>query len=155
MTGARLWKVRKYLEGEDQFCLTYGDGLADIDVRKIVDFHKNSGKIATITAVRPSSRFGEIMVDDSKVTHFNEKPNVAQGWVNGGFMVFDNKRIWDYLWPDDNLTLERETRPALVKDGQLGGYKHEGFWLGMDTPREYSILNEMWDQNKAPWKVWH
>jgi glucose-1-phosphate cytidylyltransferase len=154
MTGARLWRVRKYLEGEEHFCLTYGDGLADVDIGKLVDLHKKTGKIGTITAVRPSSRFGEIGLDDSMVAHFNEKPNVGQGWVNGGFMIFDNKRIWDYLWPDDNLVLERETLPALVKDKQLAAYKHDGFWFGMDTPRERALLNEMWASGKAPWKNW-
>ena len=154
MTGARVWRIRKYLQGEDHFCLTYGDGLADVDIEKLVEFHKKSGKIGTITAVLPSSRFGEIGLEDSMVTHFNEKPNVGKGWINGGFMVFDNKRIWDYLWPDDSLVLERETLPALVKDKQLAAYRHSGFWFGMDTPRELALLNEMWASNKAPWKNW-
>lgn len=154
MTGARLWKVRKYLQHEDHFCLTYGDGLADIDLVKLIEVHKASGKIGTMTGVRPPSRFGEIALDQGGVSYFKEKPNVAEGWINGGFMVFDGKKVWDYLWPDDQLSLEREPLPAMAKDRQLAIYKHTGFWLGMDTMREYNLLNEMWQQGKAPWKIW-
>ena len=154
MTGARLWKVRKYLEGEKDFCLTYGDGLADINIEKLLETHYKSNKIGTVTGARPSGRFGEMGVEENLVTHFNEKPNVSQGWINGGFMVFNTQKIWDYFWPEESLVLEKEPLPALVKDGQLAMYKHEGFWLGMDTPREYTLLNEMWNQNKAPWKIW-
>jgi glucose-1-phosphate cytidylyltransferase len=154
MTGGRVRRVKKYLEGEDLFLVTYGDGLANINIKELIAFHRNHGRIGTITATNPSSRFGEIAFEESLVTHFNEKPSVGSGWINGGFMVFDNKRFWDYLWPDDNLILERETLPALVKDKQLGVFKHEGFWLGMDTPREYSLLNELWSKGNAPWKVW-
>lgn len=154
MTGGRIRRVKKYLEGEELFLVTYGDGLANINVQELIAFHRKQGRIGTITATNPSSRFGEITFEESLVTHFNEKPSVGSGWINGGFMVFDNKRFWDYLWPDDNLILERETLPALVKDKQLGVFKHEGFWLGMDTPREYALLNELWMKGKAPWKVW-
>jgi len=153
-TGARIWKVRKYLENEDHFCLTYGDGLADIDIGKLIEFHKSSGKIGTLTGVRPKSRFGEIVTEKNVISTFNEKPNISEGWVNGGFMVFDAKRVWDYFWPDESLVLERDPLPAMVRDRQLGVYKHDGFWLGMDTMREYTMLNEMWKENKAPWKVW-
>ena len=154
MTGARLWKVRQFLENEDHFCLTYGDGLANIDLGKLVEFHKAGGKIGTVSGVRPPSRFGEMIVEQKMVSFFNEKPNVGQGWINGGFMVFDAKRIWNYLWPDENLILESEPLPALAKDGQLSVYQHTGFWLGMDTPREYNLLQDMWRQGKAPWKIW-
>ncbi len=154
MTGGRLSRVKKYLEGEELFCLTYGDGLSDINIRESIEFHRKSGKIGTLAAVRPSSRFGEITFKDSTVTNFNEKANIGQGWINGGFMVFDNKRLWDYLWTDDDLVLERDTLPALVKENQLGAFQHEGFWLGMDTPREYETLNEMWANGTALWKNW-
>jgi glucose-1-phosphate cytidylyltransferase len=154
MTGARLWKVRKYLEGEDHFCLTYGDGVADIHIAKTIEAHLAGGKIGTVTSVRPSSRFGEIIIDGGLIKEFAEKPNVSAGWINGGFMLFDAKRIWDYLWPEESLNFEKECLPALAKDGQLVNYKHDGFWQCMDTPREYELLNELWRQTKAPWKVW-
>jgi len=154
MTGARLWKVKKYLENEDHFCLTYGDGLAGINIKELVYFHKEQGKIGTITAVRPSGRYGEMIFEDNIATHFNEKPQTEGGWVNGGFMVFDAKKIWDYLWADDNLILEREPIPAMVKDKQIAVFPYEGFWLGMDTPREYNILNDIWNLGNAPWKTW-
>jgi glucose-1-phosphate cytidylyltransferase len=154
MTGGRIRRIKKYLEGEELFLVTYGDGLANVNIHELIAFHRKHGRIGTITATNPSSRFGEIMFEESLVTHFNEKPSVGSGWINGGFMVFDNKRFWDYLWPDDNLILERETLPALVKDKQLGVFRHEGFWLGMDTPREYALLNELWLKGDAPWKVW-
>lgn len=154
MTGARLWKIRKYLEGEKRFCLTYGDGLAGINVKALLDFHDQSGKLGLITGVRPAGRFGELNTDGITITHFNEKPQISEGWVNGGFMVLNNDKVWDYLWPDDKLVFEKEPLPAMVKDRQLGMFKHEGFWMGMDTLREYTILNELWDGGKAPWKIW-
>ncbi len=154
MTGARLWKVRKYLEGEDKFCFTYGDGVADINLKQLITFHDSQGKVGTISGVRPAGRFGELIVDDMIITRFSEKPRNAEGWINGGFMVFDNKTVWDYLWPEDSLMLEKESLPAMVKDRQLAIYKHEGFWVGMDTPREYDLLNQLWTKGNAPWKVW-
>jgi len=154
MTGARLWKVRRHLENDELFCLTYGDGVANVNIRDLIEFHKANGKIGTLTGVRPPSRFGEMVVHDDLILNFNEKPNVAEGWINGGFMVFDAKKVWDYFWPGDSLVLEREPLPAMVKDKQLSVYRHEGFWLGMDTLREYTILSDLWSKGKAPWKVW-
>jgi glucose-1-phosphate cytidylyltransferase len=154
MTGARVWKMRKYVEADDHFALTYGDGVADIDINKLIEFHISCGKIGTVTGVRPASRFGEIILQDSLITSFNEKPNVSEGWINGGFMMFDAKRIWDYLWPDDNLSFEKEPLSALARDHQLAGYKHNGFWQCMDTFREYELLNNLWQNGEAPWKVW-
>jgi glucose-1-phosphate cytidylyltransferase len=154
MTGARLWKVKKYLEGEDHFSLTYGDGIAGIDLRQLINFHIEIGKITTLTGVRPTGRYGELSVDNNTVTHFNEKPQMTEGWVNGGFMLFDNKRVWDYFWPDEELILEKEPLPMMVRDRQVAVYKFDGFWLGMDTMREYNTLNELWSSGKAPWKVW-
>jgi len=105
-------------------------------------------------AVRPSGRYGDIVIDKGLVTHFNEKPLNSGGWINGGFMVFNTKKVLDYLWADDNLIFERESIPAIVKDKQLSVFPYEGFWLGMDTPREYQILNDMWNSGQAPWKIW-
>ena len=155
MTGARLWKVRKYLEGDDHFCVTYGDGLADVNIGKLVDQHIQSGKAGTLTGVRPKSRFGEITIDNNDVTLFEEKPNVSSGWAHGGFMVFDGKKAWDFFWPDEGLILEKDPLPAMARDGQLGIYRHNGFWLGMDTMREYLYLNELWRSGEAPWKIWN
>lgn len=154
MTGARLFRVRKYLEGEQDFCLTYGDGVGDVNITALVEFHRAHGKVATVTGVRPSSRFGEIVVEDGMVTSFNEKPTVSAGWINGGFMVFDGKRVWDYLWPEEHLSLETEPLPAMAKDRQLMTYQHHGFWQYMDTLREYTLLNDMWHEGRAPWKIW-
>ena len=154
MTGARLWRIRKYLEGEKSFCVTYGDGLAGINIDQLVKFHQASGKVGSVTGVRPTGRFGELSFEGDVITHFNEKPQISESWVNGGFMVFDNARVWDYFWPEDNLILEKEPLPAMVKDRQLAIHQHEGFWMGMDTLREYNILNEMWNSGNAPWKIW-
>jgi glucose-1-phosphate cytidylyltransferase len=125
-----------------------------VNINSLIDHHVSRQGVGTITAVRPSSRFGEVLMKDSRVTSFNEKPNVAEGWINGGFMVFDNSKVWDYLWEDEKLLLEQVSLPAMVKDGQLVAFAHQGFWLGMDTPREYEILNALWASGKAPWKNW-
>ena len=154
MTGARLFRVRKYLEGEANFCLTYGDGVGDIDIKSLIAFHKGHNKLATLTGVRPSSRFGELLLEGDAITSFNEKPAVSSGWINGGYMVFDNVRVWDYLWPDDSLSLESVPLPAMAKDGQLMTFRHNGFWQPMDTAREFDQLNTLWSSGKAPWKVW-
>jgi glucose-1-phosphate cytidylyltransferase len=147
MTGGRLFKARRFLE-DDTFLCTYGDGLADIDLRKLVEFHKSHGKIATITAVKPVSRFGVLDLDSfSAVNQFREKPQ-ADGWINAGFFIF-NKSIFNYL--DENSILENEPLAALASENQLMAYRHEGFWQPMDTFRELTILNELWDSGKAPW----
>jgi len=153
-TGGRLWKIRKYLEGEKEFCFTYGDGLANVDVNKLIENHRSTERVGTITGVRPAGRFGELGVDGGVITHFNEKPQSSEGWINGGFMVFNTEKIWNYFWPDEQLILEKEPLPAMVKDKQLAVYKHDGFWVGMDTMREYSRLTEIWNSGKAPWKIW-
>ena len=153
-TGARVWNVKKYLEGEEHFCLTYGDGVADINISSLLDTHKKSGLVGTITAVHPLGRFGEVEIENNRIVEFAEKPNVRQGYINGGFMIFDNRRVWDYFRPGEDLILEGEVLPKMLKEGQLGAFKHDGFWQCVDTPREYNILNELWKENKAPWKVW-
>jgi len=153
-TGARVWNVKKYLKEEEHFCLTYGDGVADINLTSLLDIHKKSGLAGTITAVHPLGRFGEIEMRDNKICKFAEKPNVREGYINGGFMLFNTEQIWDYFRAGEDLILEGEVLPKMLKDGQLGVFKHDGFWQCVDTPREYNILNKLWVENKAPWKIW-
>ncbi len=153
MTGGRVAAVKKYVENEELFCVTYGDGVADIDITKLIAFHKAHGKVATITAVRPPGRFGELGIDGDSVRGFNEKPQTTEGFINGGFMVFDAKRIWKYLGDNPATTLEQEPMRQLVADGELRAFRHGGFWQPMDTLRELEMLNDLWARNKAPWKV--
>lgn len=151
MTGGRIKRLRKYVEDET-FMVTYGDGLADIDVTDLVRFHRSHGRIATVTVVRPPSRFGVVSVDESgMVRHFAEKPTL-DGWVSAGFFVFE-PGIFRYL-ADDSTVLEREPLETLARESQLVGYRHEGFFFAMDTYREYRVLNEMWARGEAPWTVW-
>jgi glucose-1-phosphate cytidylyltransferase len=154
MTGGRLSAVRKYVESDDLVMLTYGDGVADIDVQRLVAFHRSHGKVATVSAVRPQGRFGELSLVRGAVTEFNEKPQASGGLINGGFFVFDARRIWSYLRPGADCVLEGEPMHALVRDGQLAAYEHTGFWQPMDTLREFNLLNDLWSSGRAPWKVW-
>lgn len=153
-TGARIWNAKKYLQDCDFFSITYGDGVADIDIGTLIKTHKKSGLLGTITAVHPSGRFGEMEISDNIVSEFNEKPNVSAGFVNGGFMMFNKKTIDMYFRPGEDLVLESEVLSKMVRDRQLGVYKHDGFWQCVDTSREHGVLNAMWDENRAPWKVW-
>jgi len=153
-TGGRVSSVRRYVETDELFLLTYGDGVSDIDISKLIDFHRQQGKIVTVTAVRPPGRFGEMQLRGSSVIEFNEKPQTAEGLINGGFMVCDSRRIWPYLGDDPRIILEREPMQHLAKDGQLVAYVHRGFWQAMDTLREYHLLNELWGSERAPWKTW-
>ena len=154
MTGGRLAAVRKYLGQDDLLMLTYGDGVADIDIQRLVAFHRSHGKIATVTAVRPPGRFGELSLRAGMVAEFNEKPQAEGAFINGGFFVLDAARIWDYISPDPRSVLEVEPMQALARDGQLAAYEHGGFWQPMDTLREFNLLNELWSSGRAPWKVW-
>jgi glucose-1-phosphate cytidylyltransferase len=150
MTGGRVFRTMKYLQGE-RFLCTYGDGLADINLKALLDFHISHGKIATVTTVKPLSRFGVMEVDDGGiVTQFREKP-LMDGWVNAGFFIFEPK-IFDYL--DEECVLEAEPLAKLAAEGQLAAYRHNGFWQPMDTFRESNFLNELWNSNDAPWKNW-
>ena len=154
-TGARIWNARRYLGGTENFCMTYGDGVADINIQSLVNTHGASGRIATLTGVRPAGRFGEIDCEkDGRITNFNEKPNAAGGYINGGFMVFNTEKVLSYLRPGEDLNLEQEVLPKLARDGQLGAFHHDGFWQCMDTLREFTMLNDMWEKDQAPWKVW-
>jgi glucose-1-phosphate cytidylyltransferase len=150
LTGARLYQVNKFI-GTDRFLCTYGDGLANLQVNELLSFHKSHGKLATVTAVRPVSRFGSMQIDENDtVTEFIEKP-IVEKWVNGGFFIFEPE-IFNYL---DSLTsLEKEPLEKLVRKGDLKSFKHEGFWQPMDTYRESKELNELWEKNQAPWKIW-
>jgi glucose-1-phosphate cytidylyltransferase len=154
MTGGRLAAVRRYVEGDDLMMCTYGDGVADVDVNELVAFHRGHGKIATVTAVRPPGRFGELSMASGRVTAFDEKPQTAGGLINGGFFVFDTRRIWDYLGTDAGTALEGEPMRHLVRERQLVAFEHTGFWQPMDTLREFNLLNELWSSGRAPWKVW-
>jgi glucose-1-phosphate cytidylyltransferase len=153
-TGGRLAAARRYLADEPLFMMTYGDGVADLDIARLVAFHKSHGKIATVTAVRPPGRFGEMRLSDGAVVEFNEKPQTSEGFINGGFFVLDGRRIWDYVPPDPDLVFEREPLQRLTRDGQLAAYPHTHFWQPMDTPREYNLLNSLWAAGNAPWRVW-
>jgi len=150
MTGGRLFNLKRLFKPGDIFMLTYGDGVADINIGKLVKFHKAHGKLATLTAVRPPARFGSIITDEEdNIKEFKEKPQIGEGWINGGFFVFDYK-IFDYL-TDENTILEREPLENIAKDNQLVAYKHEGFWHCMDTIRDRDNLNEIWHTGNAPW----
>ena len=153
-TGTRIWNARRYLEGEEMFAVTYGDGVGDIDIQALIETHRQSGLIGTVTAVRPAGRFGEIEVQDHLITEFNEKPNVGSGYINGGFMLFDAKRIWPFFKNGEDMALEIGVLPEVVRQKQLGIFKHTGFWQCIDTYREYTMLNRMWDEGKAAWKIW-
>jgi glucose-1-phosphate cytidylyltransferase len=154
MTGGRIAAIRRYVENEDVFCLTYGDGVADVDIAALLEFHRRHGKVATVTAVRPPGRFGEMRIDGGAVTEFNEKPQATEGFINGGFLVCDARRIWDYVGEDPQTVFEREPLQRLAREKQLVAYPHLGFWQPMDTLREYNLLDALWSSGKAPWKVW-
>lgn len=152
MTGGRLYRLRDKLK-DGTFMLTYGDGVGNVDLRKLLEFHRRYGKIATFTAVRPPARFGGISFDGDRVAAFQEKPQTGEGWINGGFFMFEPK-IFEYIKGNDTV-LEREPLENLAKDGQLMGYKHEGFWQCMDTLRDKQLLEKFWNSGNAPWKVWN
>jgi len=154
-TGGRVSAIREYVEGDEPFCLTYGDGVTDLDITKLIAYHRDHGRIGTVTAVRPPSRFGEIRMENSVIEEFNEKPQAGGGFINGGFFVFDGRRIWPYLGDDPQAVLEKEPMQRLTNDRQLIGFPHTGFWQPMDTLREYHLLNELWAAGDAPWtKTW-
>jgi len=151
-TGGRLKRVREWLDGEEVFMFTYGDGVADINIKALLEFHKSHGKLATVTTVRSPARFGRIAFDGDNITEFYEKPQSAEGWINGGYFVLHPKAI-DYVEGDDT-PWERTPIEQLARDGQLMGYRHDGFWSCMDTLKEKSFLDELWNSGDAPWKIW-
>jgi glucose-1-phosphate cytidylyltransferase len=150
-TGGRIKRLEPWLK-DSTFCATYGDGVSNVDIHALVQFHKKQGKIATITAVRPPARFGELVIENDRVVEFVEKPQVGEGWINGGFMVLEPE-IFRYL-KDDQSILERDGLEMLAKEGQLAAYRHEGFWQCMDTLRDKRLLESLWQSANAPWKVW-
>ncbi|MCP3892869.1 MAG: glucose-1-phosphate cytidylyltransferase [Desulfobulbaceae bacterium] len=152
LKGARLKRVEKYID-DDQFMVTYGDGIANVDIEDLLRFHKSHGKLATVTAINPASRFGELKIKGNQVESFSEKPKNGNSLINGGFFVF-NKGIFDYLSEEENCDLEIGPLETIAAEGQLMVYKHRGFWACMDTIRDMEYLNKLWDTNKAFWKIW-
>jgi glucose-1-phosphate cytidylyltransferase len=150
MTGGRIKRISKYLD--DTFCLTYGDGLSNVDVSQIIATHKKNNTLATLTAVQPPGKFGAITIENEKVTTFEEKPKGDAGWVNGGFFVLEPSVV-DYIQGDTTM-FEREPLQQLTKENQLSAYYHRGFWHPMDTLRDKNKLEELWSNGNAPWKVW-
>jgi glucose-1-phosphate cytidylyltransferase len=151
-TGGRVKRLRRWLGENETFLLTYGDGVADVNVTELVDFHHAHGRLATVTTVKPPARFGRIGFDGDRVTTFREKAEGSEGWINGGFFVF-HARALDYIEGDETV-LEREPVERLARDGQLMAYRHYGFWSCMDTLKEKSMLEDLWASGAPPWKTW-
>ncbi|MBL8669309.1 MAG: glucose-1-phosphate cytidylyltransferase [Alphaproteobacteria bacterium] len=153
MTGARIKRALRYVDGQ-QFLATYGDGVADVDLAAVLAHHRQQKRKATVTAVHPSSRFGELALDGAIVRSFSEKPQVHEGWINGGFFVFE-RAVFDPVPSDDpGIVLETGVLEGLAREGQLAVYRHGGFWQCMDTYREMQLLNQMWASGRAPWRTW-
>jgi glucose-1-phosphate cytidylyltransferase len=152
MTGGRLKRVSKYLEGEELFCFTYGDGLCNVDIKKLIEFHKSKNADATLTAAIPPGRFGSLIISEEKVASFQEKPAGDGGMINGGFFILTPK-IFDLL-KDDSTVWEHEPLEYLAKTGKLAAFKHGGVWQPMDTLRDKNLLEDLWSSGRAPWKVW-
>jgi len=154
MTGARIKRIEKYLDGEDNFMLTYGDGVGTVDIKNLLKFHKSHGKILTVTGVRPPGRFGELQCNEAGlITEFNEKPQTTGGRISGGFFVCKTE-IFDYIDDREDTVFEQTPLRNLVTDREMMVYKHDGFWQPMDTQREYLLLNTLYTQKKAPWVIW-
>jgi len=151
MTGGRLKRIRRYLDDES-FCFTYGDGVGDVDVAKLIDFHRSQSRQATITAVQPPGRFGAVQIADRRVVAFKEKPTGDGGWINGGFFVLEPSAV-DRIEGDDTVW-EQQPLESLAADGQLNAYEHDGFWHPMDTLRDRNYLDSLWRSGAAPWKTW-
>lgn len=152
MTGARIKRIQKYV-GEDDFMLTYGDGVGNVDLDALLAYHRGHGRALTVTGVRPPGRFGELMHAGGVITEFNEKPQAAGGRISGGYFVASSK-IFDYMNDDEGLVFEQQPMRDLVADRQLMVFEHDGFWQPMDTSREYQLLNSLYDQGGAPWVRW-
>jgi glucose-1-phosphate cytidylyltransferase len=150
-TAQRLMRVRDYLDDEP-FMMTYGDGVADVDLQALVEFHRQSATLATVTAVRPTARFGQLALDGNQVSRFDEKPQMSEGWINGGYFVLE-PGVFDYI--PGNVDWAKEPLEGLAKDGQLSAFRHDRFWQCMDTLRDKIYLNTLWERGAAEWKVWH
>jgi glucose-1-phosphate cytidylyltransferase len=153
MTGGRLKRVREYV-GDETFCLTYGDGVSDVNIAATIDYHRSQGTLATLTAIQPSGRFGvfNLKNGDGRITHFREKPQGESAWINGGFFVLE-PGVFDYI-DGDATVWEKEPLETLARDGQLSAYRHEGFWQPMDTLRDKNYLEDLWQNGERPWKIW-
>jgi glucose-1-phosphate cytidylyltransferase len=151
MTGGRLRRLRDWI-GDEPFLMTYGDGVADVDIGALVNFHQSHGKMATVTAVRPPARFGGLALEEDAVRRFEEKPQIGEGWINGGFFVLQ-PQVLDFITGDEVLW-ERGPLETIAEMGQLKAFRHEGFWQAMDTVRDRATLESLWAGGKAPWKVW-
>jgi len=153
MTGGRLKRIQSYLKDEESFCFTYGDGVGDINISKLINFHNKQATLATVTATQPAGRFGALQLnDDRKLIGFKEKPQGDGAWINGGFFVLSPK-VFDYIKGDDTIW-ERQPLEFLAKDGHMSAFLHDGFWYAMDTLRDKIHLEELWQSGKAPWKLW-
>ncbi len=152
-TAGRLKRVRKHLENDEAFCMTYGDGVSDVDIAKLIEFHRDHGKLATLTAVQPVPRFGMLDIKGNEVQTFQEKPSTSSDWLNGGFFVISPKAL-DVIGDDPATMWEREPLEQLAKEGNLHAFRHSGFWQPMDTLRDKQHLEQLWDSGKAPWKSW-
>jgi len=154
LTAGRIKRIQPYIAQDEQFFLTYGDGVGDVDVNASLAFHEQHGKLATLTAVRPPGRFGELeLTPNGQVAAFNEKPQVTEGRINGGYFVLSSK-VFSYLEKSDQTMFEAAPLRKIAAEGQLMAYSHNGFWQPMDTFQEFTMLNRMWSEGKAPWKVW-
>ena len=151
MTGGRIKRISKFVE-DGPFLLTYGDGVSDVNINDLIEFHKSHGKLATITAVHPVGRFGVLKLDGNRISNFSEKTESRTDWINGGFMILDPK-VMNYI-ENDKTTFENEPLNRLSSDGELMAFKHDGFWQCMDTLRDKQKLEELWNSGKAPWKIW-
>lgn len=151
LTGGRIKRLKPYLNNE-RFMLTWGDGVSTVDLHKLLAFHKSHGKLATVTAVRPTARFGHLVFEGDMVREFSEKPQTAEGWINGAFFVLE-PQVMDYI-EGDATQFEHAPMESLARDGQLMAYKHDGFWQCMDTLRDKKLLEDLWQAGKAPWKSW-
>jgi glucose-1-phosphate cytidylyltransferase len=152
MTGGRIRRLRPFV-GDETFMVTYGDGVADVDISALLKFHRAHGRLATVTAVHPPARFGCLEISADEVQRFAEKPQTSEGWINGGFLVFEPE-VFDYL-DDDATILEKGPLERLAQERQLMAFRHHGFWQPMDTLREKQLLEQLWENNQAPWKVWN
>ncbi len=149
-TGGRVLRLRPHLQASGTFMLTYGDGVSDVDLTALLAFHRSHGRLATVTAVRPTARFGDLRITDDRVSKFEEKPQAGEGWINGGFFVFEPE-VFDFI-ADDATILEKAPLEQLAQQGELMAYKHHGYWQSMDTLRDKQALEELWVNGKAPWK---
>jgi glucose-1-phosphate cytidylyltransferase len=152
LTGGRIKRIRPYVENDEAFCLTYGDGVSDVNITELISLHRREGRLATVTATQPPGRFGALHIEGSRVAGFREKPEGDGNWINGGFFVC-SPRVTDLI-AGDSTTWEREPMEQLAHQGQLTVHRHEGFWQPMDTLRDKQLLESLWSSGKAPWKVW-